>query len=92
MVHAPGSSARPDWPLAAIFGAGGLGMAVARQLGLSHRLLIADKNPEHLEAQIARLTDAGHDAAGLACLYRGSGTEDNGEIIKTPSIRENRSP
>jgi NAD(P)-dependent dehydrogenase (short-subunit alcohol dehydrogenase family) len=67
MTQSPGSSERPDWPLAIVFGAGGLGMAVARQLGLSHRLLIADRDQEHLHEQIARLTDAGHDAKGLAC-------------------------
>jgi len=67
VTHVPGSSERPDWPLAVVFGAGGLGMAVARRLGLSHRLLIADRNAEHLETQMAALVAAGHDAVGQSC-------------------------
>lgn len=67
MIHVPGSSERPDWPLAVVFGAGGLGMAVARRLGLSHRLLVADRNAEHLAAQVSRLVEAGYDASGQMC-------------------------
>ena len=40
-MHKLGSSERPDWPLAVVVGAGGLGMAVARRLGLSHRIPLA---------------------------------------------------
>lgn len=67
MKIVPGSSARPDWPLALMFGAGGLGMAVARRLGQSHRVLLLDRDPEHLDAQIAAMTAAGFDATGQAC-------------------------
>lgn len=66
-MHNIGSSERPDWPVAVVVGAGGLGMAVARRLGQSHRLLIADRDAAHLEQQIARLKDEGHDAAGAVC-------------------------
>lgn len=66
-MHNIGSSERPDWPVAVVVGAGGLGMAVARRLGQSHRLLIADRDAVHLEQQIARLKDEGHDAAGAVC-------------------------
>ena len=67
MKIVPGSSARPDWPLALVFGAGGLGMAVARRLGQSHRVLLLDRDQEHLDAQIAAMTAAGFDATGQAC-------------------------
>lgn len=67
MKHTPGSSARPDWPLAVVFGAGGLGMAVARRLGLSHRLLLLDRDPAHLDRQVEALAAAGHDVVAQAC-------------------------
>ena len=66
-MHRIGSSERPDLALAVIVGAGGMGMAVARRLGQSHRLLLADRNEEHLKQQIAALIAEGHDATGLAC-------------------------
>lgn len=62
-----GSSERPDWPTAVVIGAGGLGMAVARRLGLSHRLLIADRDAGHLEQQCSTLRAIGYDAIGIAC-------------------------
>ncbi len=62
-----GSSERPDWPLAVVVGAGGLGMAVARRLGLSHRVLVADRDAEHVERHCAQMRSAGFDAAALAC-------------------------
>lgn len=67
MSHTPGSNERPDWPLALVFGAGGLGMAVSRRLGLLHRVLIADRDAIHLEAQVAALRTAGYDAVGVQC-------------------------
>jgi len=63
----PGSSRRPDWPLAVVFGAGGLGMAVARRLGQTHRLLIGDRDGEHLGRQVEALNACGHDATGVPC-------------------------
>lgn len=67
MVHEVGSSARPDLPLAVVVGAGGLGMAVARRLGLDYRLLLADRDEAHVTAQAAALRDAGYGATGLRC-------------------------
>jgi len=62
-----GSSERPDWPTAVVVGAGGLGMAVARRLGLSHRLLLADRDAQHVERQCAALRADGYDAAPITC-------------------------
>lgn len=66
-MHKLGSSERPDWPLAVVVGAGGLGMAVARRLGLSHRILLADRNVGHAEQQCSRMRDEGHDAIAIRC-------------------------
>lgn len=65
--HRIGSSDRPDWPLAVIVGAGGMGTAVARRLGQSHRLLIADRDEGHVTALAAALRAEGHDASPVAC-------------------------
>lgn len=62
-----GSSERIDWPTAVVVGAGGLGMVVARRLGLSHRLLIADRDAALVEQHCADLRDQGYDAAAAAC-------------------------
>lgn len=62
-----GSSERADWPTAVVVGAGGLGMAVARRLGLSHRLLVADRDADHVERQCAVLRRDGHDALAVTC-------------------------
>lgn len=62
-----GSSERPDWPTAVVVGAGGLGMAVARRLGLSHRLLVADRDTDHVDRQCAALRSDGYDAVAVAC-------------------------
>ena len=62
-----GSSLREDWPTAVVVGAGGLGMAVARRLGLSHRLLIADRDASHVEKQCAALRSDGFDAVAVPC-------------------------
>jgi NAD(P)-dependent dehydrogenase (short-subunit alcohol dehydrogenase family) len=67
MTATVGSSERPDWPLAVIFGAGGLGMAIATRLGQTHRLLIGDRDGAHLEASVGHLVAAGHDARGQRC-------------------------
>lgn len=66
-MAAIGSSERPDWPTAVIVGAGGLGMAVARRLGLSHRLLVADRDADHVDRQCAALRGYGYDAVAIAC-------------------------
>lgn len=67
MAHEIGSSARPDLPLAVVVGAGGLGMAVARRLGLDYRVLLADRDEAHLATQIAALRRDGYGATGVRC-------------------------
>lgn len=62
-----GSSERPDWPLAVVVGAGGLGMVVARRLGLSHRLLIADRDAAQVGQHCADLRTQGYDATSVVC-------------------------
>jgi NAD(P)-dependent dehydrogenase (short-subunit alcohol dehydrogenase family) len=66
-MHETGSSKRRDWPLAVVVGAGGMGMAIARRLGQSHRLLLADRNGDHLARQVAQLEADGYDAAAAVC-------------------------
>jgi NAD(P)-dependent dehydrogenase (short-subunit alcohol dehydrogenase family) len=50
-----------------VVGAGGIGMAIARRLGHSHRLVVADRDVPHLEQQVGALQDEGHDATGVVC-------------------------
>lgn len=66
-MSTPGSSKRLEWPTAVVIGAGGLGMAVARRLGLSHRLIVADRDAGHVEAQCALLHEHGYDAEAVKC-------------------------
>jgi NAD(P)-dependent dehydrogenase (short-subunit alcohol dehydrogenase family) len=67
MTHKIGSSQRPDLPLAVVVGAGGLGMAVARRLGLDYRVLLADRDDAHLATQVAALCRDGYGATGACC-------------------------
>ena len=62
-----GSSGRPDLPLAVVVGAGGLGLAVARRLGARNRLLLADRDADHLERVAQLLNREGHDIAVAVC-------------------------
>ncbi|WP_404476531.1 SDR family oxidoreductase [Novosphingobium sp. BL-52-GroH] len=62
-----GTSERPDWPLAVIVGAGGMGMAVARRIGQDHRLLLADRNLDHAEEKAQALRGDGYDAVAFSC-------------------------
>lgn len=62
-----GSNGRPGQELAVVIGAGGMAMAVARRLGEHHRLLVADRDGEHLERQLIALRSEGHDAVGCVC-------------------------
>jgi NAD(P)-dependent dehydrogenase (short-subunit alcohol dehydrogenase family) len=62
-----GSSERTDWPTAVVVGAGGLGMATARRLGLSHRLIVADRDKNHVERQCATLRSDGYDVIASVC-------------------------
>ncbi len=66
-VHKVGTSERPDLPLAAIIGAGGMGMAVARRLGQSYRVLLVDRDEAALERHAATLRENGFDAQGARC-------------------------
>lgn len=63
----PGGARRPDWPLAVVIGAGGMGMAAARRLSQRHRILIADLDGARAEDAAAQLRTEGGDAAGMAC-------------------------
>jgi NAD(P)-dependent dehydrogenase (short-subunit alcohol dehydrogenase family) len=66
-VSAIGTSARPDLPLAVVVGAGGLGLAVARRLGERNRLLLADRDSEHLDRVAEELRSGGHDVTTAEC-------------------------
>lgn len=66
-MRKPGGNQRPDWRLAVVIGAGGMGMAAARRLSQRQRLLIADLDGARAEAAAAQLQSEGADAAGLAC-------------------------
>ncbi len=63
----PGTNARPDQELAVVVGAGAMGMAVARRLGASYRVLLADYDAGHLERQVGTLRAEGYDALGVVC-------------------------
>jgi NAD(P)-dependent dehydrogenase (short-subunit alcohol dehydrogenase family) len=67
MVAKVGSNERPGQKLAVVVGAGGMGMAVARRLGQSHRLLLVDRDGDHLQRQIAALHLEGYVAAPAVC-------------------------
>jgi NAD(P)-dependent dehydrogenase (short-subunit alcohol dehydrogenase family) len=58
---------RPGLPLAVVVGAGGMGMAIARRLGDSHRVLLADRDGEHLGRQVTALRTEGHEVDGITC-------------------------
>ena len=58
---------RPGQQLAVVVGAGGMAMAVARRLGDSYRVLLADRDEGHLERAVAALQTEGHDATGVVC-------------------------
>ena len=66
-MYKAGSSERVDLPLAVVVGAGGLGMAIARRLGYSHRLLLATRTQATLDKQVAALREEGHDVRSCAC-------------------------
>jgi NAD(P)-dependent dehydrogenase (short-subunit alcohol dehydrogenase family) len=66
-MSAIGSSERPDWPLAVVIGAGGMGMVVARRLAQRHRVLIADIDAARAAAAAATLRSEGGDASATAC-------------------------
>lgn len=67
MAHNIGSSDRPDLPLAVVIGAGGLGQAVARRLGLDYRVMLVDRDEAHLARQVEALRHDGYGAMGQRC-------------------------
>ncbi len=67
MTHKIGTSARPDRSLAVVIGAGGMGMAVARRMAQSYRVLIADLDAARVRDAAATLCAEGADATGIAC-------------------------
>jgi NAD(P)-dependent dehydrogenase (short-subunit alcohol dehydrogenase family) len=66
-MHRIGSSERPDWPLAVVVSAGGMGMAAARRLSQRHRILIADLDAARAEQAAETLRAEGGDAVSAAC-------------------------
>jgi NAD(P)-dependent dehydrogenase (short-subunit alcohol dehydrogenase family) len=62
-----GSNIRPGQALAVVVGAGALGMAIARRVGASHRVLLVDRDQKRLDSQVKAMQQEGHDAAGVVC-------------------------
>lgn len=62
-----GSSERADLPLGVVIGAGTMGMAVARRLAQTCRVLLADIDGARAEAGAAAMRAEGCDARGIAC-------------------------
>lgn len=58
---------RAELDLAVVVGAGGLSMAVARRLAQRHRILIADIDPQRVDASVQLLRDDGAVAEGVSC-------------------------
>ncbi len=67
MRRPPGSSERPDLPLAVVIGGGGMGAGIARRLGADHRLLIVDRDASRLSLLRAEMIAAGYDVEVSAC-------------------------
>jgi len=66
-MHKLGTSDRPDWSLAVVIGAGGMGMAAARRLSQHHRILIADIDSARAKSAAETLRAEGGDASAIAC-------------------------
>lgn len=66
-MHEIGTSRRPDWGLAVVIGAGGMGMAVARRLSQSCRVLIADIDAERAGQAAEAVCLEGGDARSIRC-------------------------
>jgi NAD(P)-dependent dehydrogenase (short-subunit alcohol dehydrogenase family) len=62
-----GSNVRPGQALAVVVGAGALGMAIARRVGASHRVMLVDKDDKRLGSQVKAMQQEGHDATGVVC-------------------------
>lgn len=66
-MHQVGTSHRPDRALAVVIGAGGMGMAVARRLSQTWRILIADLDGERAADAADVLCREGGDARSIRC-------------------------
>lgn len=66
-MYLHGSSERPDLSLAIVVGAGGMGVAVARRMAQSYRVLLADLDGAKAESEAARMRIDGCDVVGMAC-------------------------
>jgi NAD(P)-dependent dehydrogenase (short-subunit alcohol dehydrogenase family) len=62
-----GSNVRPGQALAVVVGAGALGMAIARRVGASHRVLLVDRDEKRLDDQVKAMQQEGHDAGSVVC-------------------------
>lgn len=62
-----GSNVRPGQALAVVIGAGALGMAIARRVGATHRVMLVDKDEKRLDSQVEAMQQEGHDATGVLC-------------------------
>ena len=86
-MYEVGSNARPDWPLAVVIGAGGMGMAITRRLGQSHRLLLVSRSQATLDKQAAALHLEGHNVITFAC-----DVTDAQGIARVAEVVENEGP
>lgn len=66
-MRQPGSCERPDLGLAVVVGAGAMARAIARRLGQSYRLLIADRDADALDRLTGAMKDEGLDAQTHRC-------------------------
>jgi NAD(P)-dependent dehydrogenase (short-subunit alcohol dehydrogenase family) len=66
-----------------------MAMAIARRLGTSYRVLLADRDGEHLERQVAAMRGEGHDAGGVVCDVTDAGAVQAlaGEAQETGPVR-----
>lgn len=61
------SITRPPLPLAVVVGAGGMAQAIARRIGTSHELLLADRDPGNLARAARQLRNEGHVVDEAIC-------------------------
>lgn len=62
-----GTSERPDLPIAVVIGGGGTGMATARRLGQSYRVMLASLSGAKNAGREAALREDGIDAIAVQC-------------------------
>lgn len=71
-----GTSERPDLPIALVIGGGGIGMATARRLGQSCRIVLASLDAAKNVAREAALREDGIDAVAVQCDMTDPGSVD----------------